>query len=78
VRLGNLNGPKGGEDKFCRITAQVGLDTVVVEDVHSNSYSAISSATLQFSLKASRELAREKRLIAIYRAEQHGDERGAQ
>ena len=69
VRLGDINGPKGGGDKFCLITAQVGLDTVVAEDVHSNLDSAISRATLRFSLKAARELAREKRLMAIYRAE---------
>ena len=58
VRLGDLNGPKGGEDKFCRITAEVGHRTVVVEDVHSNLYAAISRATRRFAQTASRELAR--------------------
>jgi hypothetical protein len=36
----------------------VGHGTVVVEDVHSNLYAAISRATRRFSLAASRELAR--------------------
>ena len=58
VRLGDLNGPKGGEDKFCRITAEVGHGTVVVEDVHSNLYAAISRATRRFAQTASREVAR--------------------
>jgi ribosome-associated translation inhibitor RaiA len=68
VRLGDLNGPKGGEDKFCRITADVGQGTVVVEDTDSNLYSAISRATRRFALKASRNLARAYRLTARTRA----------
>jgi ribosomal subunit interface protein len=58
VRLGDLNGPKGGDDKFCRITAEVGHGTVVVENVDSNLYSAISRATRRLALKASRKLSR--------------------
>ena len=58
VSLGDLNGPKGGEDKFCRITAEVGHRTVVVEDVHSNLYAAISRATRRFAHAASRDMAR--------------------
>jgi ribosome-associated translation inhibitor RaiA len=64
VRVGDLNGPKGGEDKFCRITAEVGHGTVVVEDVHSNLYAAISRATRRFALKASRELTRTYQLTS--------------
>jgi len=58
VRVGDLNGPKGGEDKFCRITAEVGHGTVVVKDVNSNLYAAISHAARRFALTASRVLAR--------------------
>ncbi|HKF46668.1 MAG TPA: HPF/RaiA family ribosome-associated protein [Terracidiphilus sp.] len=61
ARLGDLNGPKGGEDKFCRIAAQVGHCTVVVEHVDSNLYSAITHAAHRFVLAASRHLARELR-----------------
>jgi putative sigma-54 modulation protein len=68
VRVGDLNGPKGGEDKFCRITAEVGHGTVVVEDVHSNLYSAISGATHRLALKVSRTVARAHRLSARTRA----------
>jgi hypothetical protein len=64
VCLGDLNGPKGGEDKFCRIAAQVGHGTVVVEDVDSNLYSAISRASHRFVMKASRELSRARHTCA--------------
>jgi ribosome-associated translation inhibitor RaiA len=64
VRVGDLNGPKGGMDKFCRILAQVGHGTVVVEDVDSNLYAAISRATHRFALKASRQLKRRCRSAA--------------
>ena len=68
VRLGDLNGPKGGDDKFCRITADVGHKTVVVEDIQSNLYSAISRAAHRFASKASRELSRAYRVPARTRA----------
>jgi ribosome-associated translation inhibitor RaiA len=62
VRLGDLNGPKGGEDKFCRIVAAVDHGTVVVEDVDSNLYSAISRASRRFAVKVARHLARINRI----------------
>jgi hypothetical protein len=68
VRLGDLNGPKGGKDKFCRIVAQVGHGTVVVEDVDSNLYSAISRATHRFAATTSRQLRRRCRPNAHTRA----------
>ena len=64
MRLGDLNGPKGGVDKFCRITAEVGKSTLVVEDTDSNLYSAISNAARRFAQRASRQLARNHRLTA--------------
>jgi ribosome-associated translation inhibitor RaiA len=68
VRLGDLNGPKGGEDKFCRITAEVGHGTVVVEDVDSNLYHAITRAARRFGLRTSRKLARASRFTVRTRA----------
>jgi ribosome-associated translation inhibitor RaiA len=68
VRLGDLNGPKGGVDKYCRIIADVGSNTVVVENTHSNLYSAISLATQRFALKASRVLSRDYQLTDRTRA----------
>jgi hypothetical protein len=46
----------------------VGHGTVVVEDVHSNLYSAISYATRRFAVKTSRILARAHRSTARTRA----------
>jgi ribosomal subunit interface protein len=64
VRVGDLNGPKGGKDKFCRITAEVGHGTIVVEDIHSDLYSAIARATRRFALRTSHTLARAQRLTS--------------
>jgi ribosome-associated translation inhibitor RaiA len=58
VRLGDLNGPKGGADKFCRISADVGRRTAVVEEVQPDLYVAISRAARRFARKAARELRR--------------------
>ena len=45
VRLGDVNGPRGGKDKYCRITVQIpGQKDVYVEDVKSNLYTAIHRA----------------------------------
>ena len=46
VRLGDTNGPRGGEDKFCRI--QVVLDhapPVLIEDTGADLYAVIDRAT---------------------------------
>lgn len=45
VRLGDTNGPRGGEDKFCRI--QVYLEhapPVLIEDAGANLYAVIDRA----------------------------------
>jgi hypothetical protein len=46
----------------------VGHKTVVVEDIQSNLYSAISRAAHRFAAKASRELSRAYRVPARTRA----------
>jgi ribosome-associated translation inhibitor RaiA len=64
VRVGDLNGPRGGEDKFCRIAAEVGHGTLVVEDTDSDLYTAITRAARRFALRASRQLTRTHRSSA--------------
>jgi len=43
--LSDVNGPKGGKDKQCRLqVALAGNTSVVIEDVHENLYVAINRA----------------------------------
>ena len=46
MRLSDINGPRGGADKRCRLQVVLaGLPDVVVEDVEANLYVAIDRAT---------------------------------
>jgi ribosome-associated translation inhibitor RaiA len=45
IRLSDINGPRGGADKCCRIQiALAGIPAVVVEDTEVNMYDAIDRA----------------------------------
>ena len=45
IRLSDVNGPRGGVDKCCRIqVALAGIPDVVVEDTEFNMYAAIDRA----------------------------------
>lgn len=55
VRLSDINGPRGGEDKRCKLVLKMqGMPNVVIEDTESNLYTAIDRAVE----RASRTLAR--------------------
>jgi ribosome-associated translation inhibitor RaiA len=64
VSLDDLNGPKGGMDKFCRIVAEFGFASVVVEEVQMDWHAAIANATHRLSRKVARELKRANRPTA--------------
>lgn len=72
VRLGDINGPRGGEDKFCRIIAEVGHNTIVVEDTDSDLYTAISHAARLLAQRASRQLTRTRNLAVRARQSSPG------
>lgn len=43
--LGDVNGPRGGEDKYCRLQVQISNSTpVFIEDTGNDMYSVISQA----------------------------------
>jgi putative sigma-54 modulation protein len=43
--LSDVNGPKGGKDKHCRLhVALAGNTSIVIEDIHENLYVAINRA----------------------------------
>lgn len=55
VRLSDINGPRGGEDKRCKLVLKMqGMPSVVIEDTESNLYAAIDRAVE----RAGRTLAR--------------------
>jgi len=62
VCIGDLNGPRGGSDKFCRIAAELDSAMAVVEEVQPDLYVAIDHATHRLAVKVARELGKDSRL----------------
>lgn len=61
VRLSDINGPRGGKDKSCRI--RVNLDRhndVVIEDVEEDMYTAIDRAASRAGRAVSRRIIRQR------------------
>lgn len=56
--LDDLDGPKGGKDKFCRIVPKCGFASVVVEEVEMDWHAAISHGTHRLAQTVARELNR--------------------
>ena len=60
VRLSDLNGPRGGEDKRCLVEVTLeGLPVVIVEDIQSNMYTAIDRAVGRAARTVKRRLAQQ-------------------
>lgn len=61
VRLSDINGPRGGNDKCCQIQVVLPqLTDVIVEDTESNLYTAIDRAADRASRTVARRLARQR------------------
>ena len=61
VRLSDVNGPRGGEDKCCRIMVVLPhLHDVVIEDTMSNLYCAIDRAADRAGRTVGRRLSRQR------------------
>lgn len=61
VRLSDINGPRGGEDKCCRIQIILPhLPDVVIEDTMENLYCAIDRASDRAGRTVGRRLARQR------------------
>ena len=57
LRIGDLNGPRGGRDKFCRVLVKLtGMDAVYVEDKCDDLYAAISHAVERASWASVRRI----------------------
>jgi putative sigma-54 modulation protein len=61
VRLVDVNGPKGGLDKRCRIIARLSPSgSVIVESTDADAYAAASQAVLRLDERLSRVLTRRR------------------
>ena len=59
VRLGDTNGPRGGEDKFCKIQVVLdGAPPVLIEDAGADLYAAIDRAADRAGRNALKHVAR--------------------
>lgn len=60
VRITDINGPRGGVDKWCRITAELRPSgkLIVNETVDTNLFAAIDHATEQIGRSFAREIER--------------------
>jgi putative sigma-54 modulation protein len=62
ISMEDVNGPKGGVDKHCRIVAEFGFASVVVDESQPGWQSAVARAIRRAARKATRELQRVNRL----------------
>jgi len=61
VRLSDINGPRGGEDKSCRIQVVLPkLSDVIIEDVETDLYTAIDRAVDRASKNVDRRINRHR------------------
>lgn len=80
VRLSDVNGPRGGEDKRCCIELRLkGLSDVMIEDTETDLYAAIDRAAERAARTLTRRLARSRRrqpgirLAAMAEQSSHGN-----
>lgn len=75
IRLFDLNGPRGGEDKRCRIQFAVpGRLEVVVEDTEADLYVAIDRAADRAGRTLARRMARQREHRGSPRLSRHAPE----
>jgi ribosome-associated translation inhibitor RaiA len=76
IRLTDVNGPRGGEDKRCRIQVSIrGASAVSIEDTESDLYVAIERAVDRAGRTVARRLARlrqDRRIVPFAPADYDG------
>jgi len=64
MRLSDINGPRGGEDKRCHLQVVLaGLPDVVIEDIEADLYVAIDRATDRAGRTVARKIDRQQTLL---------------
>lgn len=58
ISIEDVNGPKGGADKHCRIVAEFAFGSVVVDETRSVWQSAVARAIRRVARKATRDMQR--------------------
>jgi hypothetical protein len=61
ISIEDVNGPKGGADKHCRILAEFAFATIVVEETKPSWQGAVAHALRRVARNAARELQRVNR-----------------
>jgi hypothetical protein len=61
ISIEDVNGPKGGADKRCRIVAEFAFTSIVLEETRPSWESAVTRAFHRVTQKASRDLQRVNR-----------------
>jgi len=61
IRLSDINGPRGGEDKLCHIhVVMPGMPDVIIEDTELDMYAAIDRATDRASSAVFRKISKQQ------------------
>jgi len=61
VRLSDINGPRGGEDKLCQVHVFLpGIPDVIIEDTEQDMYAAIDRAVDRAGHAVERKVSRQK------------------
>lgn len=61
ITLEDVNGPKGGADKHCRIVAELGFTSIVLDETQPDWQSAVARAIHRLDRNATQELQRVNR-----------------
>jgi putative sigma-54 modulation protein len=61
ISIEDVNGPKGGADKHCRIIAELGFTSLVLDETQPDWQSAVARAIHRLDRKATQELQRVNR-----------------
>ena len=65
VRLSDINGPRGGNDKRCHLEVMLPGQAVVVVDTEADLYVAINRAAARAGRTVMRQLRRKRHLIRV-------------
>jgi ribosomal subunit interface protein len=66
VRLSDINGPRGGNDKRCQLEVILPGQAVVVEDTEADLYFAINRAASRASRTVKRQLRRRRDIARLH------------
>jgi ribosomal subunit interface protein len=64
IRLSDINGPRGGEDKLCQIQVKLaGVPDIIIKNTEQDMYAAIDRATRRAGKAIVRRIERQRRRV---------------